>query len=217
CRTFPTNAVLLLDTWDTVQGAHHAVDVARELEQEGIRIAGVRLDSGDLDALSRKVRAILDDAGLSHIRILVSGDLDEHRIGRLVAAGAPVDAFGVGTRMGTSADAPSLGVVYKLVDDERGPRLKLSEGKATLPGRKQVWRGDGFDMLGLDDERHDGRPLLAAARSDALDVVRVRCRDAIAALPPRVRSLSPADPPYEVRISAGLTTLVERLTAEHHR
>jgi nicotinate phosphoribosyltransferase len=217
CRTFPSNAFLLLDTWDTVQGAHHAVEVANELAGEGVRVAGVRLDSGDLDVLSRKVRAILDDAGFSDIRILASGDLDEYRIADLVAARAPIDAFGVGTRMGTSADAPSLGVVYKLVEDERGPRLKLAEGKATLPGRKQVWRQDGFDVLGLIDEQIDGRALLTSAKAEPMAVNRERCRDAIAALPDRLRRMVPADPSYEVQISAGLSTLVDRLTAEHRR
>jgi nicotinate phosphoribosyltransferase len=119
--------------------------------------------------------------------------------------------------MGTSADAPSLGVVYKLVEDERGPKLKLAEGKATLPGRKQVWRNDDFDVLGLSDDAIDGRALLVAPRLESVDVVRRRCRDAIGALPECVRRLEPADPPYEVRMSAGLTTLVDRLTAEHHR
>jgi nicotinate phosphoribosyltransferase len=217
CRTFPGDAVLLLDTWDTVRGAHHAVEVARELSAEGVRVAGVRLDSGDLDVLSRKVRTILDDAGFPDIRILASGDLDEHHIARLVAAGAQIDAFGVGTRMGTSSDAPWLGVVYKLVEDERGPKLKLAEGKATLPGRKQAWRGDEFDVLGLMGESIDGRPLLTAARPEPMDIVRNRCRAAVASLPDRVRQLAPAQPPYEVRISSGLETLVDRLTAEHRR
>jgi nicotinate phosphoribosyltransferase len=217
CRTFPRTAVLLLDTWDTVQGAHHAVEVARELAGEGVRVAGVRLDSGELDVLAHKVRAILDDAGFADIQIVASGDLDEHRIAELLAAGTPIDAFGVGTRMGTSADAPSLGVVYKLVYDERGPKLKLAEGKATLPGRKQVWRQDGFDILGLLDENVDGRALLSAAGTESIDVIRERCRQAVSALPPRLRQLAPADPPYEVRISAGLATLVDRLTAEHRR
>lgn len=217
CRTFPTNAVLLLDTWDTVQGAHHAVEVARELATEGVRVAGVRLDSGDLDVLSRKVRAILDDGGFRDIRILASGDLDEYRIEQLLAAGAQIDAFGVGTRMGTSADAPSLGVVYKLVEHKGSPKLKLADGKATLPGRKQVWRGDSFDVLGVIDERIDGRPLLASATIEPIETIRDRCRDAVAALPERFRQLSPAEPPYEVRISSGLRTLVDRLTAEHRR
>jgi nicotinate phosphoribosyltransferase len=117
--------------------------------------------------------------------------------------------------MGTSADAPSLGVVYKLAEDERGPKLKLAEGKATRPGRKQVWRQNEYDVLGLMGEKLDGRALLTSARAEPLDVARERCRDAIAALPDRLCQLTPAEPPYEVRMSPGLTTLVDRLTLEH--
>ena len=216
-RAFPESAVLLLDTWDTIAGAHHVVDVARELADEGIRIAAVRLDSGDLDLLSRKVRSILDDGGLRDVRILVSGDLDEYRIAELVAADAPIDAFGVGTRMGTSADAPSLGVVYKLIEDAHGPKLKLAEGKATLPGRKQVFRCDDHDVLGLMNEQVNGRALLAPPAHEPLDEIRERCRASIAALPSRVRDLSAADPPYEVRVSPELSALRGRLAAEHAR
>ena len=214
-RTFPETAVLLLDTWDTVTGAHHVVEVARELADEGICIAAVRLDSGDLDVLSRKVRSILDDGGLTSVRILASGDLDEYRIAELLAAGAPIDAFGVGTRMGTSEDAPSLGVVYKLVEDAHGPKLKLAEGKATWPGRKQVFRGDHHDVLGLMNEPVDGRPLLAPAIIEPLDVIRERCRASVDALPARLRRLAAADPPYEVRISPALGALQARLASEH--
>ena len=214
---FPESAVLLLDTWDTIEGAHHAVEVAHDLASDGIRISGVRLDSGDLDTLSRKVRSILDDGGLRDVRIIVSGDLDEHRIADLRAAAAPIDAFGVGTRLGTSADAPSLGVVYKLVSDDRGPKLKLAEGKATWPGRKQIFRVAGHDVLGSIDERVDGRPLLVAAQTDPLAVIRERCRAAVAALPERMRDLAPAVPPYEVRISPGLMELHQTLAAEHRR
>jgi nicotinate phosphoribosyltransferase len=216
-RTFPDSAVLLLDTWDTLSGAHHVVEVARELAAEGIRIAAVRLDSGDLDLLSRKVRSILDDGGLHDVHILASGDLDEHRIADLLAADAPIDAFGVGTRMGTSADAPSLGVVYKLVEDDNGPKLKLAEGKATWPGRKQVFRCDDHDVLGLIDERVDGRGLLGPAVREPLEDIRDRCRTSIGALPERLRGLEPAVPPYEVRIAPALDALQARLTAEHRR
>lgn len=215
-RVFRDSAVLLLDTWDTIEGARHAVEVAQELHGEGIRIAGVRLDSGDLELLSRKVRSILDEGGLRDVRILASGDLDEHRITDLVAAGAPIDAFGVGTRMGTSEDAPSLGVVYKLVEDDRGPKLKLAEGKATLPGRKQIFRGDGHDVLGLRDEPVDGRPLMAPAQMESIDDIRERCQAAIAALPERLRDLAPA-PRYDVTLSPGLTALRARLAMEHGR
>jgi len=216
-RTFPDSAVLLLDTWDTITGAHHVVEVARELAVEGIRIAAVRLDSGDLDVLSRKVRSILDDGGLRDVRILASGDLDEHRIADLVSGGAPIDSFGVGTRMGTSADAPSLGVVYKLVDDERGPKLKLAEGKATWPGRKQVFRQPDHDVLGLIDEDCGGRPLLCPPAIESITDARERCRAAVAALPERVVALSRAVPAYAVDVSPGLRSLRDRLVAEHQR
>ena len=216
-RTVPDSAGLLLDTWDTVQGAQHAVEVARELAVEGIDIAAVRLDSGDLETLSRKVRAILDDAGLHGVRILASGDLDEHRIAELLAAGAPIDAFGVGTRMGTSDDAPSLGVVYKLVSDERGPKLKLAEGKATLPGRKQVFRSEDHDVLGLRGEAVDGRPLLTDARIEPLAHLRARCRAAVEALPAHLRELRSTERPYDVRISPDLAALRDRLATEHGR
>ena len=202
-RAFPQAAILLLDTYDTVRGAHHAVEVADELRAEGIRLAGVRLDSGDIAALSIEVRHILDDAAFGEVRIVASGDLDEHRIVDLLAEGAEVDAFGVGTQLGTSADAPSLGAVYKLVEDAHGPKMKLAEGKVTLPGRKQVWRGSGGDVLGLHDEDCAGRPLLARvmagglrlpAGSEALADVRARCLASLAALPPSLRSLEPVAP-----------------------
>jgi nicotinate phosphoribosyltransferase len=222
-RAFPHDAVLLIDTWDTIEGAHHAVDVARELRAEGIAIAGVRLDSGDLALLAGKVRAVLDAGGFPDIRIIASGDLDEYRVAQLVAAGAPIDGFGVGTRMGTSADAPSLGVVYKLVADEHGPKLKLSEGKATLPGRKQVWRAEDHDMLGIDGETCEGRPLLELVvergrrLTEPVPVPELqrRCAGAISALPSRLRHLEPADPPYEVRESSNLRAMVDELTAAH--
>jgi len=216
-RTFPDTTVLLVDTWDTIEGARNAAEVANELAVEGIHVRGVRLDSGDLEVLSHKVRCILDDAGLGDVQILASGDLDEYRIAELVAVGAPIDAFGVGTRMGTSADAPSLGVVYKLVDDERGPKLKLAEGKATLPGRKQIFRSEEFDVLGLVDEDLEGRPLLAPLVAEPVDVIAARCRAAVAGLPERVRGLAPASPRYEVRVSPALAAMRDRLAAGHGR
>lgn len=211
-RTFPSAAVLLLDTYDTVRGAHHAVEVASELAGEGIAVAGVRLDSGDIAALSVEVRRILDDAGLTDVRIVASGDLDERAITSLLASGAAVDAFGVGTHLGTSADAPSLGAVYKLVEDVSGPKMKLAEGKVTLPGRKQVWRRDDGDVLGLHDEPVPGRPLLEqvmaggsrlAAGSSSLADARARCREALEWLPAQLRSLDPV--PAGSSGSAGVT------------
>ena len=156
-RHFPEHCLLLIDTYNTVEGARRAVTVAAELRARGHRLRGVRLDSGDLAALSHAVRRILDDAGFPDVQILASGDLNEDKIRDLLDSDAPVDMFGVGTEMGVSYDAPALGGVYKLVEDTRGYRIKRSTGKVTLPGRKQVWRvtRDGRmieDVIALHDE-----------------------------------------------------------------
>ncbi len=232
-RTFPRSAVLLIDTYDTVTGARRAAEVARELAGEGITVAGVRLDSGDVAGLARAVRAVLDEAGLPEVAILASGDLDEHRIAALLAAGAPVDAFGVGTQLGTSGDAPSLGAVYKLVEDAGGPRMKLAAGKVTLPGRKQVWRRDDHDVVALAGEDvPGGRPLLVPVMTggrrtaaESLDRIRRRAMDTLAWLPPALRSLEPelgsggaadtapgpdAPPAWRVEVSPGLGELAAR-------
>lgn len=231
-RTFPDGAVLLIDTYDTERGARRVVEIARELRAEGVTIAGVRLDSGDLVRLSKSVRAILDEGDLADASIFASGDLDEYRITEILAAGAPIDAFGVGTQLGTSADAPTLGAVYKLVADDDGPKIKLSEDKVTLPGRKQVWRvqdGEGRsvrDVIALDDEEIDSaRPLLETVVADgrrsgppeALDTARERCRSALEALPSRLRTLQQRERPYEVRTSARLDVLVGDLTSRRGR
>jgi nicotinate phosphoribosyltransferase len=224
-RTFPGSTVVLIDTYDTVEGARHAAEVACELAGEDISIAAVRLDSGDLGALAVDVRRVLDDAGLPDVRIIASGDLDEHRIAALLDAGAPIDAFGVGTQLGTSADAPALGAVYKLVEDAVGPRMKLSSRKATLPGRKQVWRLADRDVLALHDEDiPGGRPLLrqvmAAGRRvdrEPLDDIRSRAMSSIDALPDVVRSLAPAEEPvWPVERSAGIDALVAEVEARLH-
>jgi nicotinate phosphoribosyltransferase len=234
-RTFPDGAVLLIDTYDTERGAARVVEVARQLADEGVTIGGVRLDSGDLVRLSRSVRTILDDGGLADASIFASGDLDEYRITELLAAGAPIDAFGVGTQLGTSADAPMLGAVYKLVDDETGPKIKLAEDKVTLPGRKQVWRiadTDGafrHDVVALDDEPGElvagpgARPLLRTVMRggrrvgppEPLDAARQRCGDGLSALPTRLRSLQQRERPYEVRRSEQLDATLAALVARH--
>ncbi|HET6504905.1 MAG TPA: nicotinate phosphoribosyltransferase [Amycolatopsis sp.] len=138
---FPSATVFLVDTYDTADGVRTAAEIANALHLPGKRV-GVRLDSGDLDALSRLARTILDDAGLPETRIMASGGLDEHAIARLTAAGAPIDSYGVGTKMGVSADAPSLDTAYKLVEYAGRPVMKRSPGKATLPGAKQVHRSE---------------------------------------------------------------------------
>jgi nicotinate phosphoribosyltransferase len=222
-RTFPQGVVLLIDTYDTVAGARHAAEVAHELAGGGISITGLRLDSGDLGTLARQVREVLDDAGLPDVQILASGDLDEHRIAALLAEGAPIDAFGVGTQLGTSADAPTLGVVYKLVEDAEGPKMKLAAGKVTQPGRKQVWRCEGRDVVSLHDEVvPGGRPLLQPVMaggtrtwSEPLPASRERGVAALASLPDPLRSLAPTEgPAWPVELSPGLTALSQRIRAD---
>lgn len=220
-RRFPDRSILLLDTYDTINAAHIAVEVAQEMEADGHRLTGVRLDSGDFDSLSRQVRRILDDAGLEYVRIVASGGLDEYTLERLVGGGAPIDMFGVGTRVGVSADAPSCDMVYKMVCYNGRPVMKLSTGKASLPGGKQVFRhhaADGKmcgDTIALDDEIHDqGAPLLELAMSGGervapasrIDVVRRRVADGLAALPMQCKELrSPAE--YPVSASEGVRRL----------
>jgi nicotinate phosphoribosyltransferase len=146
----PDRTTFLVDTYDTLQGVRTAIATIRELGLEGN--LGIRLDSGDLDALARGARRLLDDAGLADARIFASGGLDEYEVHELVTAGAPVDAFGVGTQLGVSADAPFVDSVYKLTEYDGRPVLKLSAGKVTAPGRKQIWRGPEGDLLALRDE-----------------------------------------------------------------
>jgi nicotinate phosphoribosyltransferase len=204
------------------------VALARRLGDE-FRISAVRLDSGDLVQLSREARRILDEGGLRHVRIFASGGLDEDEIARLVGAGAPIDAFGVGTDMGVSRDVPALDIIYKLVEYAGEDRLKLSPGKAILPGRKQIFRveRDGIahhDVLARHDERGPGRPLLrevmrAGARRPAsrvsLDEARAHARRELDCLPAALRALAPSPEPYEVRISAALAAARDRLRRTH--
>jgi len=225
-RDFPDRAVLLIDTFDVEEGARRAARVATELADEDVHLTGVRIDSGDLAHLARSVRKILDDAGLVDTSIFLSGDLDEHRIAELVNDGVPVDAFGVGTQLGVSGDAPSLGGVYKLVADAGGPRIKLSAGKITLPGCKQVWRfeRDGVidrDVIALEGEdMPDARAILEpvmlngrrVAPAPPLDEARNRCASTLATLPKPLKSLTHSGE-YRVERSEGLRDLVERTSA----
>jgi nicotinate phosphoribosyltransferase len=200
---FPENSVLLIDTYDTLEGARRAAQV-------GAGLRGVRLDSGDLVELSKQVRRILDDAGLRQTRIVASGDLEEDRIQALLAQGAPIDIFGVGTEMITSRDAPALAGVYKLVEAEREGRAcpvrKLSAEKSTLPCAKQIYRErapDGTmirDTISLAEERLPGEPLLGAvlragqpvAPLPTLTEIRERARTQLASLPEPLRRLDAA-------------------------
>ena len=220
-RAFPDRSILLLDTYDTANGAHAAVEVAREMGRDGHRLTGVRLDSGDFDALSRQVRRILNDAGLDYVRIVASGGLDEYAIDRLVAANAPIDMFGVGTRVGVSADAPSCDIVYKMVSYNGRPVMKLSEGKESLPAAKQVFREydpEGMmsaDVIGLSTETPSpGEPMLALAMRDGRRLIppsdvsdaRQRVADGLARLPQAHRELRQPDH-YPVSISDALQDL----------
>ncbi len=164
-RTFPKLSTLLVDTYDTAQGVRNVAELARRLATEDIKIQAVRLDSGDLYQLSRQARAILDQHGLNDVAIFASGNLDEYRIAELIRAGAPIDAFGVGTALTVSDDAPSADYTYKLSDYLGRPRLKTSAGKATVPGRKQVFRG-------VDASGHYSQDLIALIDESAASVTR---------------------------------------------
>src|SRR5208337_5366155 len=164
---FPDNTVLLIDTYDSITGALKAVEVAKVMRERGHKLLGVRLDSGDLGGLSRKVRLILDEAGFPDVKIMASGNLDEYQVENLVKGGSEIDFFAVGTRMGVSADAPYLDIAYKLVEYEGRPVLKLSTGKKTWIGKKQVYRFYGADgkmdfdrVCLLDSRRQVGEPLM---------------------------------------------------------
>ena len=172
-RAFPDNTVLLVDTYDSIAGTIKAVEVAIALRKKGKKLLGVRLDSGDLADLSRKVRLILDEAGLPDVKIMASGNLDEYQIETLLNGGAQIDFYAVGTRMGVSADAPYLDIAYKLVEYEGRPVLKLSTGKKTWIGKKQVYRFYGADgkmdfdrVCLLDSGRQEGEPLMRVGHGE---------------------------------------------------
>jgi nicotinate phosphoribosyltransferase len=226
-RAQQRNVVLLIDTYDTLAGARTVVEIARRLEPEGIAVNAVRLDSGDLGALARDVREILDQGGCEQTRIFCSGGLDEHELSALVRAGAPVDGFGVGTSLDVSADAPYLDCVYKLQEYAGRPRRKRSAGKATWPGRKQVYRvfDDAgtmdHDVVTTVDDSRAGEPLIVKvmesgrrlSASPSLAEARERAATSMQALPPALRSLAPAAP-YRVEIARTLRLLAEEVDAQ---
>ena len=222
-RAQPGNVVLLIDTYDTEQGARVVADLAPRLRESGITIKAVRIDSGDLMIHSRNVRRILDDAGLKDIGIFCSGNLDEYRLRDLVQDGAPINGYGVGTRLDTSEDAPSLECVYKLVEYNGEPRRKRSEGKATWPGRKQVFRqygtsgqmeGDTITAWGADQA---GQPLLEAVlrqgkrvrSTEPLSKIRERSARDRERLPEYLRVLENKTP-YPIRIAPALEDLAKQ-------
>lgn len=220
--------ILLVDTYDTLEGVKKVVKLADELGED-FQVRGIRLDSGDLAALSRQARRILDAAGLEEVGIFASGGLDEQEIADLLEAGACVSGFGVGTRMSVSSDAPYLDMAYKLTTYAGRGRLKLSTGKPVLPGRKQVFRVEEKgeirrDVLALEEEEQEGRPLLTTVMQEgrrllgtrrSLDEIREASAREVAALPPSIRALAPADPPFQVEVSPRLqryqTAVAERV------
>ena len=223
--SFPDNSTFLVDTYDTVQGVRSAIMVAREMRERGHELNAVRLDSGDLLALSIEARAMLDAADLTNVQVLASGGLDEFEVEDLIGAGAAIDGFGVGTNVGTSADYPWLDCVYKMVEYGSKPTMKLSEDKETLVGAKQVFRradADGMcaeDIIGCADElmpdyaeallsevMRDGERLQSAP---SLAELRRRCAAEIARLPASVRRIrSPSE--YPVAVSDRLQARQQR-------
>ena len=227
--TFPNKSTLLIDTYDDFSGAEKAAVIAKELEAKGCRLGGVRLDSGDLAKTSRKIRKFFDAQGLSYVKIFASGDLDEYKIEELLNKGARIDSFGVGTKMGTSADRPYLDVIYKLcetgtADGSFSPIMKLSKDKITLPGRKQVYRFEDAegdfekDTIALAGEKVDGEPLLVKVMEKgsltyafpSLQEIRANAAENLSKLPDAYKALTGA-PAYPVELSRNLLNLVKAL------
>ncbi len=216
----PDNVVLLIDTYDTERGARRVVELARRLRDKGIHIKAVRLDSGDLADHARKVRAIFDDGGLAEVGIFSSGNIDEFAIDTLLKAGAPIDGFGVGTHMDTSSDAPYLDCAYKLQEYAGLARRKRSEGKATWPGRKQVYRHYtdagtlSHDVLTLVDDKHAGEALIhpfmmngkRVSASEGLTATRERVAGELKRLPVALRDLRESAR-FDVRVAPALEAL----------
>jgi nicotinate phosphoribosyltransferase len=230
-RVFPKITTLLIDTYDNAAGARKAVAVAKEMETRGEKLLYVRLDSGDIAAISKEVRQILDEAGLEHVRILASGGFDEYKMAKVLDAGGPVDSFAVGTKMGVSADAPYFDCAYKLVKYGARPVMKLSTGKVTLVDKKQVHRyydpqgRMARDTIALRDETVPGgapllRQYLAGGRVirelPALKESREYFLSQFALLPEACKTLE--DPaPYPVSLSPGLRDLQARVEREIHQ
>jgi nicotinate phosphoribosyltransferase len=227
-RCHPRHTSLLIDTYDLEAGARNAVTVAHELAGRGQKIDAVRIDSGDLADGSRRVRAILDAGGCHDVRILVSGSLDEHSIAQIVRMRAPIDAFGVGTRLDASSDAPTLDCAYKLQEYAGQPRRKQSAWKQTWPGRRQVYRQYdqhgriAIDVVACADELIEGKALIhpvmlhgrRLGAAPALEETRHLCASEVATLPPAARSFEHG-PLSPVRISHGLRVLADEVDRLH--
>lgn len=229
----PEKLTLLIDTYDTEAATRKVVALAPRLKTHGIKISSVRLDSGDLTALSKSVRRILDAGGLAEVTIFASGGLDEDNIAEMLRAGASIDGFGVGTSLTTSSDVPALDCAYKLQEYGGLPRRKRSTGKATWPGRKQVWRQYGpdgrmsGDILSIEDDAQSGEPLLQLVMKDGRRVApsptltesRARAARDLERLPVPLRRLEPGAA-YPVLVADALKRLaaaVDRRLAQHER
>ena len=225
-RVFGNDTVLLIDTYDTLNGARKAITVAREMKARGESLRGVRLDSGDMSSLSKEVRKLLDDAGLEDVRIFASGSYDEFKIQECIRDGAPIDTFGVGTKMGVSADAPYSDMAYKLVEYDGRPVLKLSTGKQSIGGRKQVFRersGGLFsgDIIARRDETHPGDVLMVRVmdkgrrigETGSIDAMRRRFLEDFGSLDEAVKRIKDPDE-YPVKISPALQDMQAQIKKE---
>jgi len=220
-KTFPDRAVLLVDTYDTVKGVEKAIEVAKDLLKEGHTLKGVRLDSGDILTLSRLTREILDRNGFRSTKIIVSGGVDEYKVDELLSKGAPIDIFGVGTKVGTSSDSPFVDFVYKLVELGEKPVMKTSSGKKMYPGRKQVYRCNGFDRVTLFEEKSQGLPLLEpifisgerVKNLPSLSEIREHFLEEFAKLPEEIKDIYEKKV-YRVEISGRLKALYEKTKEE---
>jgi nicotinate phosphoribosyltransferase len=225
-HSLPDNVILLIDTYDTEAAAEKVVRLAPKLERDGIKVRGVRLDSGDLAEHAFRVRRILDEGGLKHVTIFASGSVDEYVLQRLLQKGAPIDGFGIGTHMNTSADAPYLDCAYKLVEYAGKARRKRSEGKVLWPGRKQVYRGyddNGCmaeDVLTVEGDAQEGEPLIRQfmkagrriSTGEPLSELRRRALAEIKRLPRSLLALDHA-PEYSVVVSETLRALARQVDA----
>ncbi len=219
-RSRPQNLTLLIDTYDTEAAARKVVALAPRLKALGIQIRAVRLDSGDMITLSKNVRRILDEGGLTDVTIFASGGLDEENITEMLRSGAPIDGFGIGTSLTTSSDMPALDCAYKLQEYAGLPRRKRSAGKATWPGRKQVWRRYGpdgrmvGDILSIEGDRKVGEPLIGLvmqggrriSSSPTLAETRARAAREFERLPEPLRRLEPGAS-YPVQVADALVKL----------
>lgn len=214
-RSYPDKAILLVDTYDTVEGVKRAIEAAKEM---GVELKGVRLDSGNVVELSKLVREILNEAGFERAKIIVSGGLDEYRIDEILKAGAEVDAFGVGTKFGVSSDSPYIDFVYKLVEVGGKPVMKTSPGKKMYPGKKQVFRKKEGDVVGVWGEELPGRPLLELVMEGTerrtevppLKEIRDYCISQLENLPEEVRDIR-RKAKYPVAFSRKLEELYRKI------